>query len=150
MVSRSTLGGWTVEDGGGLTFTNLHRPPPASAAFTALLNPLRFPTLALPHGPDRVGGADGARERCRRAGPRHRPRRGPPGSVRHTAAGCALDLPLGGEADRGGRGGGTAQDRRVEVGGIVRRRAGAPPVSGAGAARVAGRARGRPGSLLGS
>src|SRR2546426_5463044 len=38
------------------------------------------------------------------------------------------------------RSGGPAEDRRVEVGGVVRRRAGAASVPGAGAAGAAGRA----------
>src|SRR6267378_4957220 len=105
-----------------------------------LPNPLRFPRLASPHGPDRAAGADHARERCRRAGARHSPRRGAPGSLRYAPPGRPLDLPLGGTGDGGGRGGGPAEDGCVEVGGAVRRRAGAASIPGAGAAGVAGRA----------
>src|SRR2546426_7906935 len=46
------------------------------------------------------------------------------------------------------RSGGPAEDRRVEVGGIVRRRAGAASVPGAGAAGAAGRAGARAVPLL--
>src|SRR6267143_4879328 len=113
-----------------------------------LPNPARFPTLASLHGPDRAGGADHAGERCRRAGARHSPRRSAPGSLWDAPPGRPLDLPLGGTADGGGRSGGPAEDGRVEVGGAVRRRAGAAPIPGAGAAGVAGRAGARAIPLL--
>src|SRR5882762_4608355 len=113
-----------------------------------LHNPARFPTLASLHGPDRAGGADHARERCRGAGARHSPRRSAFGSLWNAAPGRPLDLPLGGTADGGGRSGGPAEDGRVEVGGAVRRRAGAAPIPGAGAAGVAGRAGARAIPLL--
>src|SRR6266850_7022812 len=105
-----------------------------------LPNSLRFPTLASPHGPDRAGGADDTRERCRRAGARHSPRHGAPGSLWDAPPGRPLDLPLGGTGDGGGRSGGPAEDGRVEVGGALRRGAGAASIPGAGAAGVAGRA----------
>src|SRR5256712_8059521 len=127
-------GGWSGAERPPPTFTNLHQPP------FALLNPLRFPRLASPHGPDRAGGADHARERCRRAGARHSPGRSAPGSLWDTPPGRPLDLPLGGTGEGGGRSGGPAEDGRVEVGGVVRRRAGAASVPGAGAAGAAGRA----------
>src|SRR2546426_6322272 len=57
-------GGWSGAERPPPTFTNLHQPPPTSSA---LLNPLPVPRLASPHGPDRAGGADHARERCRRS-----------------------------------------------------------------------------------
>src|SRR6267142_141581 len=110
---------------------------------TVLLNPLRFPRLASPHGPDRAAGADHARERCRRAGARHSPRRSPPGSLWDAPPGRPLDLPLGWTGDGGGRSGGPAEDGCIEVGGAVRRRAAAASVPSAGAAGVAGRARAR-------
>src|SRR2546430_7135505 len=55
---------------------------------------------------------------------------------------CSSDL------EGGGRSGGPAEDRRVEVGGVVRRRAGAASVPGAGAAGAAGRAGARAVPLL--
>src|SRR5256712_760465 len=135
-------GGWSGAERPPPTFTNLHQPP------FALLNPLRFPRLASPHGPDRAGGADHARERCRCAGARHSPGRSAPGSLWDTPPGRPLDLPLGGTGEGGGRSGGPAEDGRVEVGGIVRRRAGAASVPGAGAAGAAGRAGARAVPLL--
>src|SRR5207249_4746760 len=126
-------------------------PAPGSllpAPGVLLPNPARFPTLALPYGSDRAGGADHARERCRRAGARHSPGRGTPGSLWDAPPGRPLDLPLGGTGDGGGRSGGPAEDGRVEVGGAVRRRAGAASIPGAGAARAAGRAGARAVPLL--
>src|SRR2546430_4424937 len=55
---------------------------------------------------------------------------------------CSSDL------EGGGRSGGPAEDRRVEVGGVVRRRAGAASVPGAGAAGAAGRGGARAVPLL--
>src|SRR3989441_9718164 len=63
-----------------------------------------------------------------------------PGSLWDAPPGRPLDLPLGGSGDGGGRSGGPAEDGRVEVGGALRRRAGAASIPGAGAAGVAGRA----------
>src|SRR5437016_13093897 len=124
------------------TSTNLHQPP------ATLLKSLPFPRLASPHGPDRAGGADHARERWRCAGARHSPGRSAPGSLWDTPPGRPLDLPLGGTGEGGGRSGGPAEDGRVEVGGVVRRRAGAASVPGAGAAGAAGRAGARAVPLL--
>src|SRR2546427_623165 len=138
-------GGWSGAERPPPTFTNLHHPPPTSSA---LLNPLRFPRLASPHGPDRAGGADHARERCRCPGARHSPGRSAPGSLWDTPPGRPLDLPLGGTGEGGGRSGGPAEDGRVEVGGVVCRRAGAASVPGAGAAGAAGRAGARAVPLL--
>src|SRR6267143_6636968 len=105
-----------------------------------LLNPLRFPRVSRPHDHRRAAGADHARERCRRAGARHSPRRSPPGSLWDAPPRRPLDLPLGGTGDGGGRSGGPAEDGCVEVGGAVHRRAGAASIPGAGALGVAGRA----------
>src|SRR5205809_974280 len=120
--------------------TSAEQPPRTSTTSTVLLNPLRFPRLASPHGPDRAGGADNARERCRCAGARHSPGRSAPGSLWDTLPGRPLDLPSGGTGEGGGRSGGPAEDGRVEVGGVARRRAGAASLPGAGAAGAAGRA----------
>src|SRR5437773_4853108 len=128
--------------------TSAEQPPRTSTTSTVLLNPLRFPRLASPHGPDRAGGADNARERCRCAGARHSPGRSAPGSLWDTLPGRPLDLPLGGTGEGGGRSGGPAEDGRVEVGGVVRRRAGAASLPGAGAAGAAGRAGARAVPLL--
>src|SRR2546425_826986 len=138
-------GGWSGAERPPPTFTNLHQPPPTSSA---LVNPLRFPRLASPHDRRRPRGADHARERCRCAGARHSPGRSAPGSLWDTPPGRPLDLPLGGTGEGGGRSGGPAEDGRVEVGGVVRRRAGAASVPGAGAAGAAGRAGARAVPLL--
>src|SRR5438093_1240151 len=117
-------------------------PAPGSllpAPGVLLPNPARFPTLALPYGPDRAGGADHPRERCRRTGARHSPGRSTPGSLWDAPPGRPLDLPLGGTGDGGGRGRGPAEDGRVEVGGAVRRREGTASIPGAGTAGAAGR-----------
>src|SRR2546422_472355 len=109
-----------------------------------LLNPRRFPTLALPHGSGRAGRADH---------PRHRGGRSPAGDgagggtargLRHARAGSAVDLPLGGRADGGGRGARGPEDRCVEVGCARRGRARAAPLRSAGAVGIAGRARAGP------
>src|SRR5437879_2408752 len=109
-----------------------------------LLNPRRFPTLALPHGSGRAGRADHPRHRGGRSpagdGARGRAARG----LWHAAAPSAVDLPLGGGADGGGRGARGTEDRCVEVGRARRGRARAAPLRGAGAAGVAGRARAGP------
>src|SRR5436190_20215542 len=128
--------------------TSAEQPPRTSTTSTVLLNPLRFPRLASPHGPDRAGGADNARERCRCAGARHSPGRSAPGSLWDAPPGRPLDLPLGGTGEGGGRSGGAAEDGRVEVGGAVRRRAGTTSVPGAGAAGAAGGAWARAVPLL--
>src|SRR3989441_5145178 len=128
-------GGWSGAERPPPTFTNLHQPPPTSSA---LLNPLRFPRLASPHGPDRAGGADHARERCRCAGARHSPRRRAAGSLWDAPPGRPLDLPLGGTGEGGGRSGGPAEDGRVEVGSAVRGGPRAASIPGAGAAGVTG------------
>src|SRR5882724_9894411 len=119
--------------------SDLHRPPEPPPTCLTLINPLPLPRLASPHGPDCSGCADHPRERCRCAGARHSPGHRAPGSLWDAPPGRPLDLPLGGSGDGGGRSGGPAEDGRVEVGGALRRRAGAASIPGAGAAGVAGR-----------
>src|SRR2546425_5395607 len=106
--------------------------------------PRRFPTLALPHGSGRAGRADH---------PRHRGGRSPAGDgagggtargLRYAGAGSAVDLPLGGRADGGGRGARGPEDRCVEMGCARRGRARAAPLRSAGAVGIAGRARAGP------
>src|SRR5947208_1100195 len=135
-------GGWSGAERPPPTSTNLHQPP------ATLLKSLPFPRLASPHDRRRPRGADHARERCRCAGARHSPGRSAPGSLWDTPPGRPLDLPLGGTGEGGGRSGGPAENGRVEVGGVVRRRAGAASVPGAGAAGAAGRAGARAVPLL--
>src|SRR2546421_6651998 len=153
MVPRSTVGARAAKAARGGKCVRSPRalgplPPLPPLAAVLLPNPRRFSTLALPHGLDRAGGADDARERSRRPGLGH----SAPGrafdSLRDAPARRALAVPLGREGDGGGRGGGLAEDRPIEVGRVVPRRAGAASVRGAGAARVAGRARAGPVSVL--
>src|SRR2546428_3972526 len=106
-----------------------------------LLNPRRFPTLALPHGSGRAGRADHPRHRGGRSpagdGARGRAARG----LWHAAAPSAVDLPLGGGADGGGRGARGTEDRCVEVGRARPGRAPAAPLRRAGALGAAPPAR---------
>src|SRR2546425_12942110 len=101
-------------------------------------------TCALPICSGRAGRADHPRHRGGRSpagdGARGRAARG----LWHVAAPSAVDLPLGGRADGGGRGARGTEDRCVEVGRARRGRAPAAPLRGAGAVGAARRARAGP------
>src|SRR3989442_11897063 len=109
-----------------------------------LLNPRRFPTLALPHGAGRAGRADHPRHRGGRPPARDGAGGRAAGGVRHARDRGAVDLPLGGGAEGGERGARGAEDRCVAVGRARRGGARAAPLRGAGAAGAAHRARAGP------